>query len=299
MSQFSCFFFPGAFQSVGKHHEGNCQRDFICPHQSHDRYTCKKHVFVCHDHATNQENDQILKLYKQRCIYRQQSIPDFSKDIKLTFHSNVESSYLCNPKSLVGKDSVSNRAIHILQTINVDGKRCTIFFDLGCGDMVIRKQAASNFNHRSQLEYKGDVRISGVGQSSQKSMGIYKIKLPLYNGQDATMSGVCLHSITTTFPTYPLQKVEMDTVFSRVSARGAHLIFGSQRGALIRGGALSREALIKKIKLHNSKTFFSTNNRKNVKFNNKRNVFLRVFYTSMSMSSSESSSTVRNGGTAS
>ena len=201
--------FPGASQSFGKHQDGNCQRDFICPHSSHDRYTCKKHVLVCQDHATDQENDKILQLYKQRCIERQQSLLDFSKDIKLTFHSDVESSHISNRNS-VGEDSVSNRAIYIFQTIDVDGKRYTIFFDLGCSDMVIRKHAASNLNHRCQLEYKGDVTISGVGQSSQKSMGIYKIKLPLYNGQDATLSGVCLHSITSTFPTYPLQQVEMD-----------------------------------------------------------------------------------------
>ena len=45
-------------------------------------------------------------------------------------------------------------------------------------------------------------------------------------------------------------KHTMNTVFTRVSTRGAHLIFGFQRGALIRGrhsfegGTLLREALI-------------------------------------------------------
>ena len=35
--------------------------------------------------------------------------------------------------------------------------------------------------------------------------------------------------------TYIIFETNLSTVFTRVSARGAHLIFGFQRGALIRG----------------------------------------------------------------
>lgn len=34
--------FPGAAQDKGKHQEGKCQRDFICPHPSHEQYYCKE-----------------------------------------------------------------------------------------------------------------------------------------------------------------------------------------------------------------------------------------------------------------
>ena len=34
---------------------------------------------------------------------------------------------------------------------------------------------------------------------------IYQVKIPLHNGENATMSGVCLEKITATFPSYPLQ----------------------------------------------------------------------------------------------
>ena len=41
--------------------------------------------------------------------------------------------------------------------------------------------------------------------------GIYRVKLPLFNGNDAVFSGVCLDQITVQFPKYPLQgRVEKD-----------------------------------------------------------------------------------------
>ena len=46
---FQCLF-PGAEKDQGKHKEGRCQRDFICKHQSHERYMRKKHVLVCEEH---------------------------------------------------------------------------------------------------------------------------------------------------------------------------------------------------------------------------------------------------------
>ena len=37
--------------------------------------------------------------------------------------------------------------------------------------------------------------------------------MPLHNGENATMSGVCLEKITATFPSYPLQdEVELDLI---------------------------------------------------------------------------------------
>ena len=35
---FQCLF-PGSDMSKGKHKDGRCQRDFVCQHSSHDRYT--------------------------------------------------------------------------------------------------------------------------------------------------------------------------------------------------------------------------------------------------------------------
>ena len=83
--------FPGALQSRGKHQDGHCQRDFCCPHPSQDDYTIKKHVLICQDHASTPESHQILHNFKERCILRQTKLQQFSKDIRLSFHVDIQS----------------------------------------------------------------------------------------------------------------------------------------------------------------------------------------------------------------
>ena len=41
---FQCLY-PGAKKGEGKHANGSCQNDYICKHNSHDRYPCKKTCF--------------------------------------------------------------------------------------------------------------------------------------------------------------------------------------------------------------------------------------------------------------
>ena len=56
--------FPGAYQDKSKHRDGKCQRDFVCKHQSHEKFPIKNHVLVCHEHRSNAENQQLLQEYK-------------------------------------------------------------------------------------------------------------------------------------------------------------------------------------------------------------------------------------------
>eukprot|EP00794_Sanderia_malayensis_P001922 gene1922-2179_t len=46
------YLYPGADTSSSKHKEGRCQRDFICKHECHERYSTRKHVLVCEEHRT-------------------------------------------------------------------------------------------------------------------------------------------------------------------------------------------------------------------------------------------------------
>ena len=39
---------------------------------------------------------------------------------------------------------------------------------------------------------------------------MYSVKIPMHNGKDANLSGICLDRITADFPIYPLKKVEKD-----------------------------------------------------------------------------------------
>ena len=76
--------YPGANQSDGKHAIGKCQSLFTCKHKSHERFPIKKHVLVCQEHASSNENQKLLEEYKNKCILnRKVSLEEFLKDIKL------------------------------------------------------------------------------------------------------------------------------------------------------------------------------------------------------------------------
>ena len=205
--------FPGADQTRGKHQEGRCQHDFVCPHPSHERFTSKKHILVCQDHATTQESQQILQKYKERCILRQTELPAFSKDIRLAFHTSNMQSFISGVKAVSSNEPIiTNNAIYILQTITIDHQKYTIFYDLGCSDMVITEKAVKRLGRRASLEFKGDIAVGGIGQLQTVSSGIYKVNIPLHNGNEAQLSGVCLPQITSIFPIYQLKKVEQDII---------------------------------------------------------------------------------------
>ena len=90
---FQCLY-PGANNSVGKHKEGKCQRDFACPHPSHAKFPRRKHVLVCDDHKHTTENKNLLDDYKKRFILRNDqgaNLPSFSKEIVI-HHSFTPSS---------------------------------------------------------------------------------------------------------------------------------------------------------------------------------------------------------------
>ena len=64
---------------------------------------------------------------------------------------------------------VSERAIFMLQTINVGGKPFNVFFDNGCGDIVVKKSAIDTLVQlgRAKQEVPGPITMSGVGDHNQ------------------------------------------------------------------------------------------------------------------------------------
>ena len=203
---FQCLF-PGASQSTGRHSDGKCQWDFTCKHQSHDKYPIKKHVLVCHEHREEADNQQVLEEHRQRCIMKQAQLPVFSKELKLTLHTNQY-----QPAAYQHSLPKEESAIYILQTIKVENQEYSLFYDTGCCDMVSRYQAVKAIGSRASKEISGPISIGGVGNSQvQTNYGIYKVKLPLFNGSEATFTGLSMDQITVEFPQYPLKgKVEDD-----------------------------------------------------------------------------------------
>ena len=200
--------YPGA-KWVGKHRSGQCQRDYVCPNASHNKYTTKLHVLICEEHKDNQENKELLQKYKERFILKHSNIlPDYSKEIKLSYTSTNES------KGFAGNsnESVGESAIFMLQTVKVDNNKFTIFYDTGCKDFLCRFESVQTLGNRANQEFDGQIGVRGVGGIGTNSPhGIYSVKLPLTSGKDAIFVGSCLERLTEDFPNYPLEgAVERD-----------------------------------------------------------------------------------------
>ena len=180
--------FPGAFQNRRRHENGQCQRDFVCPCPAHSKYPVKKHVLLCHEHRDNKENQDLLETHKQRCI-KGADLPHFVKDIKLSFHmsSHVNNTHK-NKFPEQSQNSLEEKAIYMLQTINVDNHQYSIFYNTGCSEMVSRYKAVKSLRTRAIQEHAGPITIGGVGNSHIVSQhGIYKISLSLFNGENANL----------------------------------------------------------------------------------------------------------------
>ena len=164
---FQCLY-TGAKITDTKHSEGRCQRDYSCKHPSHDKFPTKKHVLVCAEHKDVEENKNIFELYKYKCILKQKHIqlPEFSREIKLSFHLNQ----LTTPQiqqqpsaNTTSNSTVQNTAIFQLQTIKRNKNRFSIFFHSGCGHFVSVYNAIRLLTSNATQEHSGSITIGGVG----------------------------------------------------------------------------------------------------------------------------------------
>ena len=98
-----------------------------------------------------------------------------------------------------------DRAIYGLQRILVDGEKYLVFYDSGASDLVTKYSAIKRLKERAIEEYAGQIELGGVGDIKTKTdYGIHRIRIPMHDGKNASMSGVCLEKITEKFPTFPL-----------------------------------------------------------------------------------------------
>ena len=100
-------------------------------------------------------------------------------------------------------DSVQDNSVYMLQTIQVDNKTFSLFWDSGCGDFVSRHNAIQRLGSRSLFHLVEDrFKVTGVGDiQTQTRHSIYNIKLPLADGGEALMASRYMDRIIETFPT--------------------------------------------------------------------------------------------------
>ena len=185
----------------------DCDKQFICNQKfvkDDVEKTCSKHVLVCGFHSDKQSNKDLLALYKQKIIEPHGKFFDFSKNVSLSCFSE---SYPAGN----GSEGSEEGSIFAFQTISISGLLGNIFYDNGCGDLVVSKKFVDLLMQigRAELVIPGEMVLRGVNdQTSVAKHGVYKIKLPLKNGGNAEMTGLCVDAITIPFPKYPLCAVE-------------------------------------------------------------------------------------------
>ena len=186
-------------------HEGTCFDIYKCPHESHKKFQSGLHVLICDRHKENKENKELLEAYKVKYISSTLH-RDFSKNIGISY---VDGSYKTEVEDCEGLEM----AMYMLQTVKVGDQYLNLFYDSGCGDMVCRKGAVDKLivQDRAKNIVSGPIVISGVGdKKSICEHGRYHLTIPLYDGTNVNLSGICLNKITSTFPKYPLKEIEKD-----------------------------------------------------------------------------------------
>ena len=150
---------------------------------------------------------------KLKFILRNTSLPSFSRDIQLKFHTEVHHT----PDGVINnnstKEEINDIGIYLFQKINVNNLQCFSIMVVAIlsllltqsNDLDLQQPKSTSKSSKSKSE-----EFKTEGTSTQSQHGIYSVKIQLNNGTKATMSGVCLSKVTSTFPTYQLSKVYKD-----------------------------------------------------------------------------------------
>ena len=186
--------------------------NFCCPH-THDNKE-KIHVLLCEKHKKEDKNVKLLEKFKTKFIVNsKESLPIFSRNISChaqTIHFSLTPESIF--KQFNSRPDVEYSAIFALQSIQVLNVRLNLFYDNGCGDLVVKQSAADKLAAIGRAFKVVPERIAINGVCDQKSYadGVYAICLPLFDGTNITLTGLCVPKITSEFPQYDLAEVESD-----------------------------------------------------------------------------------------
>ena len=92
---------------------------------------------ICKEHKDSQDNQALLETYRKKCILRRPDLEEFSKGIKLSFHTASNNQNIHKMHQSANIEDSNHSSIYILQTISIDNKPYTLFFD-SCGDFSMQ-----------------------------------------------------------------------------------------------------------------------------------------------------------------
>ena len=117
--------------------EHQCDKTFSCNqtylNKNKKEVKCEKHILVCGYHAGESSNKDLLELYKKHLVKSNSKFQTLSKEISIScFSESYNNDNQCQ--------IVEDNSIFAFQTINVNGLKVNLFYDSGCGDLVISKE---------------------------------------------------------------------------------------------------------------------------------------------------------------
>ena len=150
---------------------------------------------VCEEHKNDPRKEKLFNDYKIKFITKTKTeYKNFSKNWTLSFRGEAYVGTCDNEELEI--------TIYMLQTIQIEGKQFNLFYDSGCGDLVSRRGAVSILEKtvRAHREIAGPLLIKGVGNhKTVYEHGVYKLRIPLPDGKDTNISGLCLNKVTQVF----------------------------------------------------------------------------------------------------
>ena len=96
----------------------------------------------------------MLETYCTKCILRRSDLEEFSKGIKLSFHTASNNQNIRKTHQSTNLEDTNHSSVYILQMISIDNNPYSLFFDSSCGDVVCRYEAIQNMVQRAVQEFK-------------------------------------------------------------------------------------------------------------------------------------------------
>ena len=118
---------------------------FCCAYSSYGN-TDKPHVLLCGLHKNDANNVKLLAQFKEKFIENcNMPLPLFSRQIScfsdIVGISKFPGQHLDTFIDFLTDSDITESAIFQLQTIEIQDVKLNLFFDSGCGDMIVKKSA--------------------------------------------------------------------------------------------------------------------------------------------------------------
>ena len=139
----------------------SCNKTYSCnQHYANKRgqdSISEKHVLVCGYHADQKRNKHLLEVYKKH-MFEGNKFQDFSKAVNI-------SCFFESYNNDGSPENIEFSSIYAFQTIKIDRLNLNLFYDSGCGDIIVSKKCIDKLMKMglAKLEYSGQITLNGVG----------------------------------------------------------------------------------------------------------------------------------------